>query len=520
MRLSRVRPSLALLGLLAAAAGCGDKNSTGNSGPVDVVVRSPRFERVEGGTDTASAQVTFDDTLSFLLKGDTILRQVSGGAHRFKVQTTHDYLEWTFEEQIGGNNRIIDLGRPPSCRIYFSDQQYCSNGGNAFYWPGHTNIACPASDYGEFCTAGTDPFYLGATWPDVQADALNSYLYHSKLLIAATSGANRLATAFYRPGDYAPRSRISPVGTDSTRWRAEVWTDMRYVPVYPSGTPPLRKTPTGEATRFGLNFGLSVRTTAFLPPSQPDVLILRFDVRNITTDATYRFVHPEVPAAGHTLTDIFLTPFTDVDIGGGRSANGATGLDRANDIEALDDNATVFPAESLLVAYDQSFAVATFSANYKARPALVGMRLLALEGPGTGGTTAKAVISAAGRGSLDFLTILQEDSAHALISGGRTNTRTPSGCSNDAVALICSFEAANNTRMGWSVGPIPSLAPGQEVTLTVAILLAPPKAGAFTSGTSVAPQNTALASTTRPIYLIAETLRTLADAIKALRVAP
>jgi hypothetical protein len=64
--------------------------------------------------------------------------------------------------------------------------------------------------------------------------------------------------------------------------------------------------------------------------------------------------------------------------------------------------------------------------------------------------------------------------------------------------------------MGWSVGPI-TLAPGQSTSLVIAIVLAAPKPGSFTSGTNVAPQNTDVASTARPIYEIAEGLRTLAD---------
>ena len=63
-------------------------------------------------------------------------------------------------------------------------------------------------------------------------------------------------------------------------------------------------------------------------------------------------------------------------------------------------------------------------------------------------------------------------------------------------------EAGSDARIGWTVGPIPSLAPGQSVTLTVAVLLAYPRDGAFTTGTTYARDNAALVQIAEPLRLL------------------
>jgi len=65
------------------------------------------------------------------------------------------------------------------------------------------------------------------------------------------------------------------------------------------------------------------------------------------------------------------------------------------------------------------------------------------------------------------------------------------------------------------VGPIASLAPGQSTSITVALFVAPPKAGTFTTGTAVAPRNDALGTVESPLFPIAENLRALSAAARA-----
>jgi hypothetical protein len=294
--------------------------------------------------------------------------------------------------------------------------------------------------------------------------------------------------SFYLPGDYSPRTRLHPIPSDSSRWQAEAWTDVRHVPIYPSITPRLP-----DDDRKADNFGLAVRSTYHIPSALQDAILVRFDIRNITTDSDYRRVNPEEPVGGHTLTDVFLVPVIDPDIGGAPPV-----------AEGSDDNVTVFPADSLLVAYDQGFQVSTFTAGDNVRPALVGMRLVS----GPAATGARALLFDRQKAP-DYEETLGERASYRLLAAGRMGARA--GCSGtQADVYLCTPETPHNALMGWSVGPL-TLAPGASTSLVIAIVIAYPKAGTFTSGTNVAPQNSDVTSTARPIYQIAEPLRALAD---------
>ena len=285
---------------------------------------------------------------------------------------------------------------------------------------------------------------------------------------------------------------------DTSRWQGEVMTDMRRVPLSTGTGPALN-----ADDRAGSNFGLAVKTTYSMPAAMPNVILVRFDVTNVSATPEYRRVHPEEPAGGHTLYDVYLAPTFDPSL-----TCGPTGCTIG---EERDDNATAFSDDSLLVAYDQEFLVPEYGAGYAAAPGLLGVRLVS----GPAGTSAKAFFFDAGL-TPDFLTRTLEQTSYRLLSAGRAGGIA--GCVDHApAAFVCSPETESDVRMGWSIGPIASLAPGASTSVTVAILFASPEAGTFDSGTAVAPRNgsaSAFTDTTRPIHAIAAKLRVLADSTK------
>ncbi len=498
MRLSFFCPLIASALLVI---GCSSDKSTKPTTPVTIKFTVPVV-----GTDTVRAEVVMDGTVRVNLPGDSLL-SVPRGTHTFVARLSIDYLPHSFSFDVNpdGNVAVVPIFQAPSCRLIQYDRTPCS-GRNAINWQKHTLIFCPTSDFGDICTVQVDPGAFGLTWPDSGTAVRNAYVFHGKLLIAAlrprSGGSDTLAMGLYVPGDYLPHERLHPIPGDSSRWQEDVWTDGRHVPIFPKLNPAL-----AADDRPGQNFGLDVRITALLPSSQPNAMLVRFDVKNISATDSFRFVHREEPVAGHTLMDVYLAPFWDANIGG-----------IIND-ENNDDNSTLFPAESLLVTYDQRFTGSSMSASFAARPGLFGIQLI--DGPP--GTTAKGIVtsrivsaptwldSAASTGRA------KEDSSYALLSAGRAQPIN-SLCVNSSIALVCDTEGSTNSYTGWSVGPISSLAPGQSTSITVALLFAPPDPGTFTSGTEMPPQNNALASTTRPIYITAGGLRALAAQVKLLRV--
>jgi hypothetical protein len=494
-------------GALAALvlAGCGDDGPSGGGGPIDV-----QFQTLRSTTDTVTAVITMDDTLTFTVKGDTVITDVPSGQHRFEIITDADYLPFAFTQTVSSGRANVAIPRAPTCRVVPRDASICQ-GRNLLYWLGRSLVVCPANDYGEFCSAITDPDQLGVTWPDSSPDFSNAYIAQSKLLIgalrdAAAGGEDTLAMGLYPIGDYAPRQRIGPVGTDSTRWRTVVWTDVRHKPFF------LLPAPLPSTDRFGENFGLEVVITSYVPPAQPNALLFKFDVTNISATAEYRFHHPEEPVGGHTLRQVYLAPMFDFDVGGPPS------LARGSDPEVRDDNITAFPAESLLVAYDQSFLVPRFSSTFANQPGLVGVQVI--ETPP--GTAARALFLSdtvgTGRLLLDFAPAAREDSVYAIYSAGRDGAQLlRPECVVSANALDCAPETGSDVKGGWSIGPIASLAPGQTVSLTIAVVLARPTPGTVTGGTVIRPGNDSL-TTVRQITPIAADLRARAAGVRGLRV--
>lgn len=501
-----LRGALPLLALILGA--CSDE-PTRPSGPVTIrfaTLTFPKFTASGPGRDTGFATVIFDDSITLRSPTDS-LTNVPRGLHLFRAKFDYEYLEQAVLRIVDppGTVEIVPILWAPSCRVYRNDAQFC-RGQNYMDARAH-RLFCPAGDFGEFCAKQVDALGFGGSWPfDTAASADNEYIGHAKLLIAARTAAGApAAMSFLDAGDYLPRVRHHVDRTDSSYWQSTVWTDGRHVPIFPDSVPAL-----AFADRKDVTFGLQVKQTYLLPREERNAILVRFDVTNISDSADYRRVHPEMPAGGRTLSNIYLAPLVDVDVGGLREINGNRVDDR------IDDNGTLFPADSMVVGWDQEFAAPAMGGGYASRPGVVGVRLI--EGPP--GASALVLDGAL---SLGWDTPADEDRTYRILAAGRDGAATE--CSSPAAAMpayVCmstgSVEAEHDVRIGWSVGPIAQLAPGETVTLTIAILVAPPQPGTFTSGTSVAPQQNALDDTSRPIYLIAAPLRAAASGVKTLRV--
>lgn len=518
MRLQSAALAALFLATLGGLAACGSDSPTKPTTPVTLKFRTPVFPNQEGTSrDTVKGTLTIDDTLTVNLPYDTIAN-FPRGEHRFVAHLDIDYLPASFTAKIDPSRSTytLDVGSEPTCRVWqlgslLVDRYVCRPIGqpwrNLLYNSQYRRLYCPAGDFGEFCTPEPDEAFLGLTWPADSATGIrNEYVSRGKLLVAATVGpeltlndADRtIAMALYRPGDYSPRRRLQVVAGDSTRYGNTVWTDVRHVPVYPY--------PTGQlalSDRPNGLFGLEVKVTYLLPQADPNTLVVRYDVTNVSDQPDYRRVHPQVPAGGFTLSNVYLTPMLDPDVGGFSDAS--------------DDAATVFPAEGIVMAYDRNFSVTAWSAPYNAAPGIVGFKVLSTDaGP------LKAV-SFTADSLLDWDTRAHEAQAYGVLTAGRAGAAV-SGCTSLSAIYLCGApEGSDDVRIGWSAGPIASLAPGQTRSITVALALATPVAGTFTSGTALPPQNGSdaqVSSTSKPSYLMAANLRARMNAISTTPVTP
>ncbi|HKG94159.1 MAG TPA: hypothetical protein VKA84_19770 [Gemmatimonadaceae bacterium] len=527
VRRRQAGPLAALAGLAGLAgvtllAACSDDPAK-PTGPVTIrFITIPYYNDpnpLPGDSARPTALVSIDNGTVMTVEAGDSVTNIPRGQHTFRVVYDVDYLPSQFTVDIDPNSTHLDLFLPQAatCRYYPADiddggrTSFCTPGvkRNILNFAGTENLICAANDFGEFCSTLPDEQQLGGTWP---AQVINQYIAHAKLLVAATvpAGATTqsLAMSLYNPGDYSPRFRLRPITpTDSSRYQNEVWTDARHTPFYyAAGAIP--HTPLAVGDRENANFGLSVMNTYYLNPAYKDAIFIKFDVKNISADPDYRRVNPEVPAAGQTITNIFLTPFVDASLGIDNQLTPG---------EIGDDNATLFPAENLLAAYDQNFLVVLpqtgGGTTNNTSPGLVGFEFLR----GPAGATPRAVIIDRAD-SLSFTTTALEQATHRLLAAGRAGDqtgctlRTPSGGGPEA--YVCAPETANDVLMGWSVGPIASLAPGESVSLTVVLFVAAPSAGTFVSGTGIAPQNDQIGVDTRPIAQVAGTLRLQAQQMK------
>ena len=516
----RLQSAVLAASLVLALAACGSDEPATPTTPVTLKVLPIVFADIDPGTafDTVTGILIVDGKDTLELPFDS-LTNIPRGVHTFRAKLSIDYFDNDFTRTVNprGHTYVVDIPAAETCRVYRSpsgqaiDATICTPRGlpprNVLYWSQRKRIFCNAGDFIEFCTPSPSGDGLGLTWPvDDSLSAGNEYVSQAKLLVAATVGpevggadaGRKIAMALYRPGDYSPRRRLTVVQGDSSRYSNVAWTDVRHVPVFG-----FSKGQLASDDRRNALFGLEVKATYFLPKDFPDAIIVRYDVTNISNQADYRRVHPEIGPNGFTLRDIYLAPVVDADVGNAFVGNTNTG-------EADDDVATIFPAEGIAAAWDRNMAVAAWRPPWKTGPGLVGVKIL-----GTDAGTAKGIMFVSD--TLDYFTVAREAEAYAILTAGRGATLA--GCTSYTAAFICGTEIGNDVRIGYSVGPIASLAPGQRRTLTFALMLAAPVTGTFTSGTPVPPGNTSeaeLGSTTKASYLLAGNLRALAASLAAL----
>jgi hypothetical protein len=212
-----------------------------------------------------------------------------------------------------------------------------------------------------------------------------------------------------------------------------------------------------------------------------DVVLLKLTFRNITNRETYRAADPVVPPAGLTFEQTYVGFALDPDIG-----------------NPADDMITYEPALDLVYAYDQNFLEEGFNATNSSRPGLVGLRLVSAPAAASA-KVLNAWPAASGTQTGDWHAgTISEPNGYGILNGWRSVAPDFPGQQIGYVPSI-----GGDYRMWVGAGPL-TLAPGDAVTMTVAIIMAWPVQGEFTSGQPLPPGDPA--TDNRQIRRVAATL--------------
>lgn len=216
-----------------------------------------------------------------------------------------------------------------------------------------------------------------------------------------------------------------------------------------------------------------------------DVAFVRLTFRNITNRPGYQAMDPIVPSAGVTYNWMYVGFALDADVG-----------------TASDDMVTYDPTLDMVYTYDYDLQDSNLSTP--SSPGIVGLKLLDAP-PGASIRTLNAWPAGYDWTAGDNT----ERAGWYLLSG----TRLPTGLSQQDqpgphIGYVPTGPA--DYRMAVAAGPL-TLAPGEAATMTVAVILASPVPGSFTSGQAVTPGNPG--NSGRPIEQIAAGLINKAKAL-------
>ena len=229
--------------------------------------------------------------------------------------------------------------------------------------------------------------------------------------------------------------------------------------------------------------GLSVRQTVVAADSggAEDVLFLRFEVANVSAEERYRQNYPSVPEGGYTYRSVYMGFGLDADVG------------------AADDDLGTFDRDlDLAFMYDADFSDSELGI-YANTPALVGLATIE---PPTGASERTLTLW---RDDDDWDDGLRHDFAWRLLAGRLAAGDAIDDHPHEDIGYHSSVP--EDYRLIDAHGPL-VLAPGDTVTMTVAILLAEPVPGSYTSGQQIDPGDPL--SSSRTILTVAGDLRALA----------
>ena len=443
------------LALAFTASACAD----------DEVITPGTKGSLEVSSDPAGASVELDNVASGKVTPATFWEL--SGRHDVVVRLERDGIAYGYRTQVEvRSDSLHRISGPLMFRCNLGDTS-CLLGASRYRDLGRLRMASNATG----ALLVRQAAGLGILWPAGSAGSSSSYASIGMPMIAMVAGSrDTLALGIYDYQYLAGR----PEPMYSTTMEGATFRQSTWI------VPPTNILLTGAPTVRGIEV-----IEELVGSVNSDIVYLKLTFRNITNRDTYRAVDPLVPNSGLTFTRVYLGFAMDADIG-----------------ESSDDLITYEPPLEMVYTYDSNFREPSFNAASAFAPGLIGLRMIAkpentttvMNGwPGTFGTVSGDWAA----GSIN------EPAGHGILSGSRSFLPDEPGAS-----IGYTPGTPGDFRMSVSAGPV-TLAPGDSAQVTVAIVLAAPVAGEFTSGQQVLPGSPSVQD--RPIRRIAATLFTNAQ---------
>jgi hypothetical protein len=225
--------------------------------------------------------------------------------------------------------------------------------------------------------------------------------------------------------------------------------------------------------------GIEVSEHLMATQANDDLVLVRLVFRNITNQSLYAALDPTVPAVGRVYDQVYIGFLLDPDIG-----------------TSNDDALSYDLEQNMAFAYDARFDEGDFGGGFNRAPGLIGLKMV--ESP-PGSIVILNGWTSQGVGSADWFSgQISEKAGWAMLSGLR-----PYSPDHPDLRIGHLPTAPGDVRLSVSAGPV-RLVPGDSAVVTVAVLLASPVEGTFTSGTLLEPGDPT--DKTRALYGVAANL--------------
>ena len=435
---------LLTLAALAPMAGCRE-----GDGPADPSLTDAR---VYLKSEPAGARITVDNRETGQITPDTVPLRRGDRTIELQLDSAGLTYDYRFVLQVEQSDSVVEVEVPVGLQCVTPD-------GACFQAARRERAAAGL----RFATSGVGSLFhwggagSGIFWP---AASSNSYASSGMPVFAGIADGSPLALGMYDQPMLV--GRPAPVVTQTGglfRLQQHAWV-----------LPPPSALVDPATVR-----GILIEQEVIGDAAVDGVLVVRLTFRNVSDDPLVHLYAPFIPPAAVTWTDAWIGFALDPDIG-----------------TATDDWLSYDPALNMVFAYDADFE-APFAGVHAGQPGLLGLSVL--EAPA--GTD--VVLNSWYQGFDWWAGRPGEESGYGMLSG--TSVFAPDHQDRQVGHMP---PTTGDLRMSVTAGPL-TLAPGAEARIVIAVAIAPPVTGTFTSGVVMAPGDPF--DTSRPLYQAAADLR-------------